>query len=278
MKIQIEMGNVGNSKLTYSNAYSVTIQTRQKNPDTVIDTRRLLFKPVSLPQIPSTPPLTPVPEWSSQGSVLVDVDLSREEHNVWEKQTELLEAVAPQGQPASLSSRVTTTTQRRKNADSMIDMNGLLFKPVSFPQIPHTPPLTAMPEWSSEASVLVDVDVSPEGWEVWEKLTERLEAVAPQGWDPHFSSGLAVSQDKLNMLTLARPTTLQGKKHAGSLGELMWCVLGTGAVVTLYMITPLATTLIPILPGDWSRLLIALELLGVGEFAICRILMKTARK
>jgi len=194
MKIQIEMGNVGNSKLTYSNAYSVTMPTRQKNSDTVIDT------------------------------------------------------------------------------------SGLLFKPVSLPQIPSTPPLTSMPKWSSEAPVLVDVDLSPEGWEVWEKQTKRLEAVAPQGWDPHFSSDLAVSQDKLNMLTLARPTTLQGKKHAGSLGELMWCVLGTGAVVTLYMITPLATTLIPILPGDWSRLLIALEVLGVGEFAICRILMKTARK
>jgi hypothetical protein len=276
MKTQIKTGNVGKNKLT--NAYSITIPTRRKNPDSMIDTSRLLFKPVSLPQIPPTRPLTLVPEWSRQTSLFKDVDLSREEHNVWEKLTEHLDAVAPQGQPASLTSSVTTTTQRRKNPDSMIDMSGLLFKPVSLPQIPSTRPLTPVPEWSRQAPVLVDVDLSPEGWEVWEKPTERLEAVAPQGWDPHFSSGLAVSQDKLNMLTLARPTTLQGKKHAGSLGELMWCVLGTGVVVTLYMITPLATTLIPILPGDWSRLLIALELLGVGEFAICRILMKTTRK
>ena len=102
---------------------------------------------------------------------------------------------------------------RQKNPDTVIDTSRLLFKPVTLPQIPHTPSYSSAPEWSSEASVLEDVDLSRDEHNVWEKLTERLEAVVPQGWDPHFSSGLAVSQDKLNMLTLARPTTLQGKKH-----------------------------------------------------------------
>src|SRR5712691_7170576 len=109
---------------------------------------------------------------------------------------------------------------RQKKPDTIIDTNRLLFKPLPLSQVPPTLPLSPLSKWPDEASE-VDIDPSPGEWDVWEKLTERLDTAVPPGWDPHFSSTFVAPQDKLSMLTLVRSTAPQGKKHSGSLRELV---------------------------------------------------------
>ncbi len=73
-------------------------------------------------------------------------------------------------------------------------------------------------------------------------------------------------------------TAQQSKASANSLGKVVWYTLAAGVVIVIYMIIPLMTTLIPLLTGAWSRLLITLEILAVIEFMVCGILIRTIRR
>src|SRR5712691_489788 len=125
---------MGTSKLTHANPYSLPVLTRQKKPDTIIDTNRLLFKPLPLSQVPPTLPLSPLSKWPDEASE-VDIDPSPGEWDVWEKLTERSDAAVPPGQPEHFPSSVTMPMHRQKNPDSLINMGGLLFKPASLSQL-----------------------------------------------------------------------------------------------------------------------------------------------
>lgn len=175
-----------------------------------------------------------------------------------------------------------------RNPDDGAETRELLIKPLSLPSFSDV----SQPERLLEESYR-DPFVNP-GHELWNKLTERLETVDPRihgqsqasvasagvvtrGWDPHFHSTQVDHRYNSGMFTIAHSTDPQKKKHAGSRLELIGGLLSAGVVIGVYMVTPLVTTLIPVLPSEWGRILIALEILGLSEFAICRILMKTTQ-
>jgi len=86
-----------------------------------------------------------------------------------------------------------------------------------------------------------------------------------------------VPHERLGTLAVTHSQVYQSKNYSG-VGELVRYLLSAGVVVTVYIVIPLVTTLVAILPNTWSRVLMTLEFLAVCEFAICRILMKTSRK
>lgn len=77
---------------------------------------------------------------------------------------------------------------------------------------------------------------------------------------------------------LALTAQQQKKTVLITVGGIIGFTLLAGAVITVFMIVPLMTALIPALPNVWSRLLIALEIMGVIEFIVCRILLKTVQR
>ena len=60
--------------------------------------------------------------------------------------------------------------------------------------------------------------------------------------------------------------------------QLLGFTFSTGIVVTISIIIPLLVQLSPVLPQGWNRLLIAIGILAVSEFAVCAILIKTTPK
>ena len=60
--------------------------------------------------------------------------------------------------------------------------------------------------------------------------------------------------------------------------QLVIYTAGASVIVVLYMIIPLMVLLGAFLPETWNRLLVAIEILVLGEFAICTILMRTTTK
>ena len=60
--------------------------------------------------------------------------------------------------------------------------------------------------------------------------------------------------------------------------QLIAYTAGASVIVSLYMIIPLMVMLGVFLPETWNRFLIAIEILVLGEFAICTILMRTTKK
>ncbi len=187
---------------------------------------------------------------------------------------------------------LTLPVRQGKNPDAVIDTSRLLFKPLSLPQIPQTSPLSPMPQLHTSASA-IGFGQSAAEWDIADMLTQRLGGVVPYvqpqtvsvptdtlspPWGSHVSSASIAPHGRPEMLTLAHSQSHQSKYRPGSVRELVYYILSAGAVVTLYLVIPLMTTLLPVLPNGWSRLLIALETLGVGEFVICRILLKTTKK
>jgi len=79
------------------------------------------------------------------------------------------------------------------------------------------------------------------------------------------------------LLVPALPTEVAQSAHAGVL-TLLPLLLGTAFVLLLYLVTPVAVSLLPFLPTFWSRLLISLELLILVEWLICRVLYKTTKR
>lgn len=129
---------------------------------------------------------------------------------------------------------------------SLIDTSGLIFKPAG--AVPLSPsPLT--PE-ARRASVIISIDTLP-------------------------LPGIRRSLPIPAMLPEAR-------SHGGTtfrqFRESVCFTLLAGVVIAVYLVVPLMTTLIPILPGSWSRLLVALEILGLIELIICRILIVTVQQ
>jgi Glycosyl transferase family group 2 len=57
--------------------------------------------------------------------------------------------------------------------------------------------------------------------------------------------------------------------------QLLLYALGSALVALLYLIAPLMIVLSALFPSPWSRLLVALEIVALGELAVARILLKT---
>ena len=75
--------------------------------------------------------------------------------------------------------------------------------------------------------------------------------------------------------------TLALGERGSSLREIPQLIVytaGASVIVGLYMIIPLMVMLGAFLPETWNRFLIAIEILVLGEFAICTILMRTTKK
>ncbi len=60
--------------------------------------------------------------------------------------------------------------------------------------------------------------------------------------------------------------------------QLIAYTAGASVIVGLYMVIPLMVMLGAFLPETWNRFLIAIEILVLGEFAVCTILMRTTKK
>jgi hypothetical protein len=127
---------------------------------------------------------------------------------------------------------------------SLIDTSGLIFKPARV--IPPSPSILT-PE-ARRASVIISIDTLPM---------------------PSVRSFLPSAPAE------ARSQSVTIFKH---FRESVGFTLLAAAVIAVYMIVPLMTTLIPILPEAWGRLLVALEILGLVELIICRILVVTVQQ
>jgi hypothetical protein len=55
-------------------------------------------------------------------------------------------------------------------------------------------------------------------------------------------------------------------------------LLGAAAVLFLYLCVPAFTTLFPFFSTPWGGIVMALELLGLAELLVCRILVKTTKR
>ncbi len=60
--------------------------------------------------------------------------------------------------------------------------------------------------------------------------------------------------------------------------QLIAYTAGASVIICLYMIIPLMVMLGAFLPETWNKFLIAIEILVLGEFAVCTILMRTTKK
>jgi hypothetical protein len=127
---------------------------------------------------------------------------------------------------------------------SLIDTSGLIFKPARV--IPPSPSILT-PE-ARRASVIISIDTLP-----MPGVQRFSPVVSPQA-------------------------RAQGATIFKQFRESIGFILLAAAVIAVYMIVPLMTTLIPILPGIWGRLLVALEILGLVELVICRILVVTVQQ
>ncbi len=75
--------------------------------------------------------------------------------------------------------------------------------------------------------------------------------------------------------------TLALGERGGSFREIPQLIVytaGASVIVGLYMVIPLMVMLGAFLPETWNRFLIAIEILVLGEFAVCTILMRTTKK
>ncbi len=93
----------------------------------------------------------------------------------------------------------------------------------------------------------------------------------------HLLPASTVHAKRAKTHAMVSSTAQKSKASTNSLGKVVWYTLAAGVVIVVYMIIPLMTTLIPLLSGAWSRLLITLEILAVIEFMVCRILTRTIR-
>lgn len=59
--------------------------------------------------------------------------------------------------------------------------------------------------------------------------------------------------------------------------QLIAYTAGASVIVGLYMVIPLMVMLGAFLPETWNKFLIAIEILVLGEFAVCTILMRTTK-
>jgi hypothetical protein len=138
-----------------------------------------------------------------------------------------------------------------KHSDFLLDMSGLLFKPMPLSR-------SALPQEARfRDSVLVSMDTLP--------LASLPHLLSPPSNHPRASKTHA----------LAPSTKQKSKTFSSLLGETTWYTLLAGVIIVIYLIVPLMMTLVPVLSDTWSRLLVALEILGIIEFIICRILIKT---
>ena len=93
----------------------------------------------------------------------------------------------------------------------------------------------------------------------------------------------AVDEDLCEMPTerITAIATLALDERGSSLREIPQLIVytaGASVIVSLYMIIPLMVMLGAFLPETWNRFLIAIEILVLGEFAVCTILMRTTEK
>lgn len=130
---------------------------------------------------------------------------------------------------------------------SLIDTSGLIFKPI---QAVPVSPSSFTQDAPYRDSVIVSIDTLP----LPSMRRSHPTAVAWQG------------------------AASRGRSTFKQFRESVWYTLLAGAVITIYLIVPLMTTLIPVLPGSWSRLLIAIEILALIELIICRILVMTVQQ
>ncbi len=176
---------------------------------------------------------------------------------------------------------------QQESAQSVIDTSGLLFKPFK------TPLLSEMPELLDVFSHDAD-DFSFD--EISDLPTVHMERAHAPGI-PHLLSENAVIATgtfqfvrapgaravrapyagTLNSPLPHRSSSRCRKSLPGTVAQLIGFALVAGAVVTIYIVTPLTITLIPFLSNSGSRLLIAVTALAAAELFISRILLKTTR-
>ncbi|MEO8972847.1 MAG: hypothetical protein ABI406_14760 [Ktedonobacteraceae bacterium] len=203
-----------------------------------------------------------------------------------------------------------------KRPDSLLDMSGLLFKPM----LPHTStvPKAVQDNWRTGIAINV---VPP-------RIPQKLSSTTTQNFKPYLDTpnrgegfkhlaqssvvafapsntrqeakvrdAVIISMDTLPLASLPHllpastahakrakthslvsSTAGKSKASANSLGKVFCYTLAAGVIIVIYMIIPLMTTLIPLLTGAGNRLLISLEILAVIEFIVCRILTRTIRR
>lgn len=161
--------------------------------------------------------------------------------------------------------------------DMLIDKKRLFLKPLTISQIATIPQLPSVVVTKGADPALAETDLC-------DQPTVPLERVIPRGTSTRFlHTSMSIShlnwapafpQNQPDRLALDLDSSLNFFKHAG---ELIWYTLAAGFIMVIYMLTPLSMVLIPLLSNNWFRLLIALEILGIIEFIIFRILMRTTQ-
>ncbi|MFL5628883.1 MAG: glycoside hydrolase family 113 [Ktedonobacteraceae bacterium] len=71
---------------------------------------------------------------------------------------------------------------------------------------------------------------------------------------------------------------LKQRGHLYEVAQLVKYTLGAVVVMMLYIMVPMMIVLSLVFPYNWNRLLVAFEIVALGELAICRILLKTTPK
>ncbi len=170
-----------------------------------------------------------------------------------------------------------------KSSDGIIDTSKLLFKPLALPQQPRRSSTPTTPRLRSHSLVAV---ADRQEQSLSERPPKPLIAIAPQlitlpsnsASQLHMGTAFNASMQAQGMLTIARPASQQSKPRSISIVELITFALCAVIVTALYLVIPLITTLIPIFSVHWSRIVMAVEILAIGEFLIYRILVKTTRR
>lgn len=175
--------------------------------------------------------------------------------------------------------------QRSLDEFSPIDKHGLLFRPVpSTPKLPHIP-------FTPDSDLEEDEAFQSEQWETDAllpgivSLVQTITHPLPVTTRPPFTQ--VVTE---HLPTPAIPPTLQvdtiripipafssAKRRTRKRAIVLSSLLAMG-VLLVYLVAPLILTLIPVLPTNWGRVLIAFQLLLLAEIIIYRILYKTTRR
>lgn len=88
-------------------------------------------------------------------------------------------------------------------------------------------------------------------------------------------SGRLLSIIQTNTVPLPVAARALAKRRAGK-GFALWALL-FAAVLLVYLFTPLTATLVPLLPTNWSRVIVAAQILFLAEIVIFCILRRTTR-
>ncbi len=203
-----------------------------------------------------------------------------------------------------------------KRPESLLDMSGLLFKPM--PLHTSTAPKEVQGNWRSGMTINVAPPRIPQalsstttqgfkpylanlnrggGFKHSAQLSTVSLAPSSTGQEARVRDAVIISMETLPLASLSHllpASTVHSKRanthaqfsstaqksnvSANSLGKVVWYTLAAGVIIVIYMIVPLMTTLMPLLTGAWSRLLITLEILAVIEFIVCGILIRTIRR